>query len=337
MLAHRSLPNDATHDGLHSDQLGSLGESAVDRAFLTGSGGRLFSYLPLIDTHGVDRAYAWDGRGPVNFVQVKATEVPVASATYEWEIHGGTFVVHERLWCTLLVVDPVTGDARNDCFQLSAAAAGRLAHPHRPGATRYVLQGSFANPCKLSPYHRQLRKLWKTFAPRGGTGGAFREPQPQPPADDRGATGGMFQLSFATELMGARQFVLVFRPLNDLAGRNLLVQLVGTDKALYIEVKGRTRRHSQYSIQIPVPRSTFVASPDFWLVFYYFDGERETLFEDCWLVPSIEFERRTASQADKNSLNFQADLRPERDAWRQWRHPLRAQAEVVVAALRELP
>jgi hypothetical protein len=54
-------------------QIGWLGELAVDEANVVGSGGRLIPYIPLVDAHGVDRAYSWNGVEPPSFAQIKTS------------------------------------------------------------------------------------------------------------------------------------------------------------------------------------------------------------------------------------------------------------------------
>jgi hypothetical protein len=44
--------------GLTRGQVGWLGEQDLDRIHLLGSRGRLQSYLPVVDSRRVDRAYA---------------------------------------------------------------------------------------------------------------------------------------------------------------------------------------------------------------------------------------------------------------------------------------
>jgi hypothetical protein len=55
---------------LERPEIGWLGELAVDQAVVIGSAGRLIPWIPLVDAHGVDRAYSWDGIGAPAFAQV---------------------------------------------------------------------------------------------------------------------------------------------------------------------------------------------------------------------------------------------------------------------------
>jgi hypothetical protein len=54
----------------------------------------------------------------------------------------------------------------------------------------------------------------------------------------------------------------------DIAGRDLLVQLVDTWRALSMQIKGTTMIVRGTRIQCLVKRWTFVPSPNFWLAFY---------------------------------------------------------------------
>jgi hypothetical protein len=58
---------------LERPEIGWLGELAVDQAVVIGSGGRLIPWIPLIDAHGVDRAYCWDGVEAPSFAQIKTS------------------------------------------------------------------------------------------------------------------------------------------------------------------------------------------------------------------------------------------------------------------------
>ena len=58
----------------------------------------------------------------------------------------------------------------------------------------------------------------------------------------------------------------------DLAGRDLLVQLTGSWRAIYLQVKVRTRLTDGTRLQCQVRRDTFQPAEDFWFSFYYFDA-----------------------------------------------------------------
>ena len=149
--------------------------------------------------------------------------------------------------------------------------------------------------------------------------------------------GTMFELGVVLEgLRGSHDDLLFFRPAMDMVGRDLLVQLAHTSRALYLQIKGRLTRHHSGSIRVAVQRDTFVPADDFWLAFFYYDQLRRALFEDCWLVPSVDFARLTADQRDPIERTFSATLDPARDRWREFRHPVGAQAAVLRRALKTL-
>ena len=140
-----------------------------------------------------------------------------------------------------------------------------------------------------------------------------------------------------TELMrGNHKDLLLFRPAFDIKGRDLLVQLVDSPDAIYMQIKGTAVRRNTDSVRFHVRRNTFVPADDFWLAFHFWDRRRAALFPECWLVPSRELARRTAHQRDARSLTVDARLDASVDRWADFRHPVHDQADVLRGALRGL-
>jgi hypothetical protein len=71
---------------LQRSEIGWLGELAVDQAVVTGSGGRLIPWIPMVDAHGVDRAYSWEGVRAPAFAQVKTSGFADAEGLHRWEL-----------------------------------------------------------------------------------------------------------------------------------------------------------------------------------------------------------------------------------------------------------
>ncbi len=119
-------------------------------------------------------------------------------------------------------------------------------------------------------------------------------------------------------------------------GRDLLVQLVNSPFAAFVQIKGTAVRRGKDLIRFHLRRNTFVPADDFWLAFYFWEQRRRALFPECWLVSSRELARRTAHQRDANYLTVDARLDPSVDRWADCRHAIQDQAEVLRGALREL-
>jgi hypothetical protein len=149
--------------------------------------------------------------------------------------------------------------------------------------------------------------------------------------------GGMFEYALFAELMrGNHKDLLLFRPAFDIKGRDLLVQLVGTGRAQFLQIKGTATRLGHDRIRFHIRRNTFVPAADFMCAFEFWDRRRSSPFAECWLVPSIELARRTAHQRDAGYLTVDAHLDPSRDRWAEFRHPVEDQAQVVRRALLQL-
>src|SRR5713226_3414011 len=54
-------------------QVGRIFENLVENAYTSQSGGRLQTYVPVLDSHGVDRVVSLDGGAPL-FIQVKSQQ-----------------------------------------------------------------------------------------------------------------------------------------------------------------------------------------------------------------------------------------------------------------------
>ncbi len=324
--------------GLTREQVGWLGEQDLDRALLLGSQGRLQPYLPVVDSRRVDRAYAWDGIGPPWFVQVKGTGAARSDGRYSWSIPAAHFTAYERLLVVPSIIDVTEGRLRDPVWCVPADELVQLAGHGYDSATGAVLEVT-ASPTgrdAISHYRTTLAGLWERLAP------SPRLPAAAAPLSEFPALhqeqGAFYELSQIVELLrGSQDDLLPFRPASDIAGRDLLIQHVDSSRALFLQIKGTDRLAERDSIHCLVRRRTFVPAEDFWLGFYYFDLHLGRFFPDCWLVPSLQFARRTADQRDATVLTFETMLTEEHDRWREFRHPMTDQAAVIRAALSALP
>jgi hypothetical protein len=141
---------------------------------------------------------------------------------------------------------------------------------------------------------------------------------------------------FTELLRGSHKDLLLFRPAFDIKGRDLLVQLVNSPRALFLQIKGTAVHRGSDLIRFHVRRNTFVADDDFWFAFHFWERRRAGFFPECWLVPSRELALRTAHQKDPAYLTIDARLDASVDLWGDFRHPIQDQAEVLRRALHGL-
>jgi hypothetical protein len=317
-------------------QIGWLGELAVDEANLVGSGGRLIPYIPLVDAHGVDRAYSWDGVGAPTFAQIKTSGFADDEGRYRWDLRAGSFAAYPRFSVVLNIIDPMSGQIPNVVWRLDSTLVRRLARLEYDSARRtevYRLDASPTHDDRLAPYRHPRDELWKEFAPRVGLRAAATEKLPVLRIDQ----GGVYEFAMFTELLrGNHKDLLLFRPAFDITGRDLLVQLVNSPFAAFVQIKGTAMRRGNDLIRFHLRRNTFAPADDFWLALYFWEERRRAMFPECWLVSSVELARRTAHQRDANYLTVDARLDPSVDRWADCRHPIQDQAEVLRGALREL-
>jgi hypothetical protein len=323
--------------GLTREQLGWLGEQDLDRALLLGSQGRLQPYLPVVDSRRVDRAYAWDAIGQPWFLQVKGTGAARSDGRYSWNIPAARFTPYERFLVVPSIIDVTHGRLQDPVWCLPADELVRRAGRGYDRATGAMLEIT-ASPTgrdALSRYRTTLATLWERLAPSPRLPAVAAIQEFPSLHQDQGA---FYELSQIVELLrGSDDDLLPFRPASDITGRDLLIQQVDSVRALYLQIKGTSRLEAPNGIRHLVRRRTFVPAEDFWLGFYYFELPLRRFFPDCWLVPSLEFARRTADQRDATVLTFDTTLIEEHDRWRQFRHPINDQAAVIRSALGALP
>lgn len=317
-------------------QIGWLGELATDETNVVGSGGRLIPYIPLVDAHGVDRAYCWNGVGPPNFTQIKTSGFADEEGRHRWELRAGSFAAYPRFSLVLNTIDPRSGLIGDAVWRIDSTLVRRLARLEYDSALRtelYRLDGSPTHADRLAPYRHARDLLWKEFAPRVRLGVAAVEKLPVLRIDQ----GGMYEFAMFAELMRANhKDLLLFRPAFDIAGRDLLIQRVNSPFALFVQTKGTAMLRGKDLVRFHLRRNTFVPADDFWIALYFWETRRRALFPECWLVSSRELARRTAHQRDANYLTVDARLDRSVDGWADCRYPVQDQADVLRGALREL-
>jgi hypothetical protein len=317
-------------------QIGWLGELSVDEANVVGSGGRLIPWIPLVDAHGVDRAYCWNGVGTPNFTQIKTSGFADEEGRHRWDLRTGSFAAYPRFSLVLNTIDPRSGLIGNAVWRIDSTLVRRLARLEYDATLRtevYRLDGSPTHQDRLAPYRLSRDLLWKQFAPSVRLGVGAVEKLPVLRIDQ----GGVYEFAMFTELLRANhKDLLLFRPAFDIAGRDLLIQHVNSPFALFAQIKGTAMLRSKDLVRFHVRRNTFVPADDFWIALYFWETRRQALFPECWLVPSRELARRTAHQRDANYLTVDARLDPSVDRWADCRYPIGDQADVLRGALHGL-
>jgi len=317
-------------------QIGWLGELAVDEAAVVGSGGRLIPWIPLVDAHGVDRAYCWNGVGAPHFIQIKTSGFADEEGRHRWGLRAGSFAAYPRFSLVLNTIDPRSGQIGDAVWRLDSTLVRGLARLEYDSALRtevYHLDGSPTHVDRLAPYRHTRDLLWKEFAPRARLAAAAVEKLPVLRIDQ----GGVYEFAMFSELMRANhKDLLLFRPAFDIAGRDLLLQRVNSPFALFAQIKGTAMLRGKDLVRFHLRRNTFVPADDFWIALYFWETRRRALFPECWLVPSRELARRTAHQRDASYLTVDARLNRSVDRWADWRYPIQDQADVLRRALREL-
>jgi hypothetical protein len=321
---------------LERAEIGWLGELAVDQAVVIGSGGRLIPWIPLVDAHGVDRAYSWDGVWAPAFAQVKTSGFADAEGRHRWGIRVGSFAPFAGFSLVLALSDPKSNQVGDVFWHLDSSVVRRLARREYDGTLRtevYRLDASPTHEDRLAPYRCSRSDLWRGFAPAAGLGLPTSRQLPVLRIDQ----GGVYEFAMIAELMrGNHKDLLLFRPAFDIKGRDLLVQLVNSPCAMYLQIKGTAVVRNTDSVRFHVRRKTFVPAEDSWLGFHFWDHRRGGEFPECWMVPSLELARRTAHQTDRDDITFEARLDPSVDQWADRRVPIHDQAEVLRGALHGL-
>ena len=321
---------------LERPEIGWLGELAVDEALVVASGGRLIPWIPLVDAHGVDRAFTWDGVDAPRFVQIKTSGFTDDEGRHRWELRVGSFAAYLCFAVVLALFDPRSKRIGEVFWCLDSSLVRKLTRREYDSALRtevYRLDASPTHQDRLAPYRHTRDELWKQFAPQGALRTATRRTLPVLRIDQ----GGLYEFALFTDILrGNHKDLLLFRPAFDIKGRDLLVQLVGSPYALFLQIKGTARRLGDDGIRFHIRRNTFVPPEDFLCAFEFWDRRRASRFAESWLGPSIDLARRTAHQRDAGYITVDAHLDPSRDRWAEFRYPVDDQAELLRRSLHEL-
>lgn len=318
---------------LHRSEKGWLGEQRLDQHLVLSSGGRIVPWLPVVDAHGIDRAYSLDGRGQPAFVQIKTAAFVDGEGHYRWDFRASSLPAHDHFFAVL----GTFGAADEVYWCLDARAIRRLALKQYDRALRTDIYRLVASPTRadrLAPYRCGSGELWRRLFPAQRL--SITPPLRFPTL--RLDQGGVYEFATITDVMiRNRKDLLVYRPAFDVHGRDLLVQLIGSPCALYLQVKGTALLRKGGLIRYHIRRSTWEAAEDFWVVMRFWEQQHKALFPESWLASSLELQRRTAHERDANYLTIDVRLDADLDRWADCRYSADRLVEVLRTALHELP
>ena len=318
---------------IHRPELGWIGEHIVDMDVVRGSGFRVVPWIPLIDAHGIDRAYSLNGIGRPSLVQIKTSGSMDAVGRYHWTFRASSFQQHNDVFAVLAVCDSHGWPTGDIYWCLDGAAVRKVASKEYDRALRaevYQLNAYPAREDRLSPYRCMRNELWRRLFP--GEQLEFATPLAFPTLEiDQG---GVYEFATITDIMaGNRKDLLILRPAFDIHGRDLLIQLLGTAHCAYLQIKGTALLRGDDQVRVRVRRSTFKAADDFYILVRLWNRRLGAIHPELWLTSSQEFERRTAAQRDVHYHTFDAHLDSSKDRWADCRNPANQLAAVLRSAL----
>src|SRR5438132_3561781 len=113
---------------------------------VVGSGGRLIPWIPLVDAHGVDRAYTWDGVEAPSFAQIKTSGFADEEGRHRWELRVGSFAPYAQFSVVLALIDPKSNLVGDVFWRLDSTVVRRLARREYDGALRTEVTASWPLP-----------------------------------------------------------------------------------------------------------------------------------------------------------------------------------------------
>ena len=316
-------------------ELGWIGEHIVDMDVVRGSGFRVVPWIPLIDAHGIDRAYSLDGIGQPSLVQVKTCASLDEAGRYHWTFRVSSESKDASIWAVLGLTDSRGWPTGDVYWCLDFGTLREVASKGYDRALRgavYQIKAYPGRDDRLTPYRCSREELWHRLFPGERLAPTTPLGLPTLKLDQ----GGVYEFATITDLMiGNRKDLLIFRPAFDLHGRDLLIQLLGSSRAGYLQIKGTAVVRGNDEVRVQVPCSTFKAADDFWLLIRFWNRRLGRIHPECWLVSSKEFERRQAKGKGVHYHSFEAHLDPAKDQWADRRYPANQLAAALRRALTE--
>ena len=308
-----------------SGQIGRIFENLIEDAYTEQSGGALVTYLPLLDSRGVDRAISIAGTGPPLFLQIKGRSARAhARVTLQLPLSGvGNFPT----W--VIAVATATADNLTDCYLIPGPDL--LAH----GTRGHLIKGGTSVRATLSPTSPTWARYHVTGERIGGRlldliGAPGLNAAPPIPSERQQEEGGFFETAVAAALLGGDDRLALYRPAVDV-GRDLLVQVGGSPSSIYVQIKGTERLDGADLVRFQIRRRTFSPDPS---LAYLFCTRVEGQLGPLWLVPAPELAERAAG-GDADHISFEAHLTTADPRWAHRRlDPIDLPAAISAAASR---
>jgi len=293
---------------LASGQFGRIFENLVENTYTAGSDGRLSTYLPVLDSRGVDRVVAVAG-GPPLFIQVKAHEHSRRDGRLSFHLPLTQVGVYPDWLACLVSGSP---EALRDVYLVPGPDLLRLGERgHLVDGRDYVGATLSPDSPRWSPFavgpSGLARRLLELAQP--GLGIAPGRPVEPERSQEEGA---FFETAVIETLLGAGDQLALYRPAVDFEGRDLLVQQALTAAYLYLQVNGTERVDAPGLARFQVRRRTF--HPDPRLAFLFAYRPPGAPIEKVWLVSAPELEERCAA-GDEQHLSFEARVRGSDPRW----------------------
>jgi len=291
---------------MQPSQVGRLFENLVENAYTAGSNGALLTWLPVLDSHAVDRAVTTAAGGAL-FIQVKGHEGRRRDGRISQAIPLSAVGDYEG-W--VAVIGAGTASGLDECYAIPGPEL------LQKGERGHLVDGA---PCVRATLSRDSPS-WGEYVCRPDELGARLlslagaepglAPGPAPEPERRQEEGAFFEAAVVGAILGASERLVLYRPAVDIAGRDLLVQLAGTAKHVAVQVKGSRREDARPGLyRFQVRTRTF--SPDIAYVFCAAAGER---VEACWVVSGSELALR-APRDSSGHISFEAHVAGPDPRW----------------------
>ena len=158
---------------------------------------------------------------------------------------------YDGLTMIATMVNPLTGQLQDPAWVFPATTFKRIAYLSRgPRGPEYWVIASPTGHDRFARHRVPLQDLWRKLVPEPPDG-----QQPGPASESKRDQGTTYEQMCAAELIRqSRGRFALYRPAMDIAGRDLLVQLVDSWRTISLQIKGTTQIVRGTRIQCLVKR-----------------------------------------------------------------------------------
>lgn len=122
--------------------------------------------------------------------------------------------------------------------------------------------------------------------------------------------------------LGSRGQLTCYTPDSDDDGIDIIVNLKGEFRTIYVQVKSRFKLNKNKRFVQNVGLKTFKSHPSFYIIFMHFNPD-DLEVDTVWLIPSEEFEKlayfKSEGKSYKSFYRFNANPKSEIDRWAQFK------------------